>query len=283
MNIISFFTPIKQGILANSWRLKCTQFVDSYFHLMGPVASCLKKSDNGYLVRLQQEPMNRLSTALKVMSYMAPFISRLISTLYPRIQMHQKICQLQTIASCVPIMMLAVKVALRTGLQFYTQDQQQPSFPNNINVTVWGFSYARIISTLDALFGGQKSFDQIPSMGDRVEQNFITPEEMQEPIMKGLQIRNGQMQAFVAIRMRRSPPQKTDGYHLVFLYQNNSNNPLSWNQDLNHSNPVFFEQAFTSASNGEVIQSEIQNFSLLRNLIAKGEGNDTKGTHWKIE
>lgn len=283
---ISFFTPVKCGNQTHSWRLKCTEIVDSYFHIKGPVASCLEKSDSGYRVQVKQEPINRLHTALKVVSYMAPFIDRLILALFPRIQTHQGVRQFQTIASCIPLVMLVAKIALRTGLRFYT---------HNPKVTAWGSQYEKVITTLDNLFGGKGSLDRIPSLDDRGPEPLLVPDDMSEPIMKGLLMFEGRTKAYVAIRMHCLSSQEdvkkkrphSNSYstepQLVFLYQY-SDAPLFWVQYTGFFYcPLFFDGNFTYEKDGGVTQSLTGNFALLKNLIANGEGEDSTGVHWKIE
>jgi hypothetical protein len=241
----------------------------------------LEKSDSGYRAELKQEPINQFHTALKVVSYMAFFINRLSSTLFPRLQTHHGVRQFQTIVNCIPLVMLATKIALRTGLRFYTQDQPQPA-THNANASVWSSQYEKVITTLDDLFGGEGFLDRIPSLDDRIGENPITPSEMSAPIMKGLQTFQGRSKAFVAIRMRCLSNDASNQLQLVFLYQY-SDEPLRWEQLGSSSDPVFFDGNFTYAEDGKVTPSQTDNFALLKTLIANREGVDKNGNQWKIE
>jgi hypothetical protein len=216
---ISLFIPIKYNQTSTSLTQKMIEAVDAYFNIRSQVAIVVPGSacNGSEGVRLQASQTVGWQTALKMTSYMAYFINRLVTALFPQLKHNRRVIQTQAVLSSIPLLMLIAKVILRSIFHFYlikesgqdisnttplgdqktaspanfpTLKKEEISSPAPLSMPKSNSSEDRILpgvrETLDELLGGAGSVDSLPVY--HYKDGLPEADEMTDPIMKTLAV-----------------------------------------------------------------------------------------------
>ncbi len=276
---LSFFVPVRYPYLT------LIQVVDAYFDLGGRVALVESSKVQGGRegVRLQAGKAIPWSIILKVMSYSSPLLNYLIAARAPALSKIKGATQLQMALGWLPGIMAIAKIMLRSIYGFYVIEEKRevPKAEDLVS--------DEVKVTLDKLFGGPGSFDQLPFYEKDDSPKLGT---MSAPIMRGVtkNPKNNQANPFIAIKVQRI--KKAEGLDFLFpdgalviyplyLLGKQMEVPALPDQTLSSlvNGPIFFPDA---ARDGRDFTDAAEGFRLLQALIRDGKGKDTKSVEWEI-
>jgi hypothetical protein len=260
---VGFWTPIKCGGFST-----LLEVVDAYFNVRGPIAWVSGKELKG-CTPVMLYPGYRVwwQTALKVISYSAFLIQWLVNVRFPEFSQNKIISKLQTAISCLPVLMLAAKVALRAMSHFYLYTEGDDLIKAAVKIT------------LDQLLGSCGAVDALPIYEF---EGVPVANKMTAAIMKG---KFKEVVPFIALKMECVNDKGTKSIRVLILSPHNSDKPLEWSQQINGlliDYPEFFGNNFTSPYSGGVCLKS--DFLRLQGLINPkiDFGMDRNGVHWKL-
>jgi hypothetical protein len=285
---VSFFTPIQYDWESSTVRQKMTEMIDACFHLKGKVAIVAPFQIKGCPVaRLEEKQVPLWSLGLKVASLIGPLlVSLILRVQFPALSAYRSVVQLQTALSLIPVVMLILKIALRSTSHLHLYADPD-----------------RLKRTLTDLLGAKGPFDELPRYTedlDRVDINAEpTKSQMTASIMKGtedvdyalihlvcldpeMEINRKIWNTTAEDKTSKNHPIQVNG--LVLLRQAGPGSLVWRQQRMEGLYPRFF---ITTPDNftydtGELVPDHQKGFELLQKIIRGEHGEDLYRIRWKI-